>query len=135
MQSERWYIFAEKQNMHKYKHRSFFFNKDVKFLCMKRPGISKSENALSVSNQIDTELERSARSWCHYKKWARLICVLCYSWAVICCLPVWVFFLFWLLTWSFDERCEKIVLSLNLTNSVCHMRYKCIWGKKNIPSH
>lgn len=52
---------AEKQNMHKYKHRNFFSN-DVKFLCMKRPGVNKSENTLSVSNQIDTQLERSARS-------------------------------------------------------------------------
>lgn len=40
----------------------FFFNKDVKFLCRKRPGVSKSENALSVSNQTDTELERRTRS-------------------------------------------------------------------------
>lgn len=60
-------MFAEKQNMHKYKHR-IFFNKDVIFLYKKRAGVNKSENALSVSNQIDTELERSARSGCHYKK-------------------------------------------------------------------
>lgn len=68
-------MFADKQNMRKYKHRKFF-NKDVDFLCVKRPGTSKNENALPVSNQIDIELERSPRSWCHYKKLTSLTCVL-----------------------------------------------------------